>query len=391
MIKYIQDLIRNHSRTIIKDFTVPQQKAITEVIRGLFTAGTPVLRHLVQDENKTAKKQAEKYAYHLGNINLEETVEEYALKKIKYSISKNTIIAYDLTDISKECAKKMEKISKVFDGSKRKVTNGYTLHGVGINNILVKLKVHLGDKYTLNQIRKNIVKEISEYCNKKGIWVFDRGNDDKQFFKDLRHFLKVRFIARLKLNRTVVIKETGVVVQVEKLQPGKYEIYLLNINNNKVDQRSTFTLIISNHLKDKQPIRLIHNLNGAHSGKEIVTMYLQRWGIENIFKRVKTKFNLEKIRVLKYKRFVNLLALIQFAIIVSSITFIKIQESTNQLIIGVLMLYEKYIKKKSVSFNVDSFISFMKSCLKPLIFRNKSPSIQKSLFSNLALKKLGSF
>jgi hypothetical protein len=28
---------------------------------------------------------------------------------------KNTIIAYDLTDINKDCAKKMEKISRVFD------------------------------------------------------------------------------------------------------------------------------------------------------------------------------------------------------------------------------------------------------------------------------------
>lgn len=391
MIKYIQDLIRNHSRNILKDCTLPQKKAISEVIRGLFTAGTPVLRHLVQDENKTAKKQAEKYSYHLGNTNLVEKVENYALNKIKYSIRKNTIIAYDLTDISKECAKKMEKISRVFDGSKRKVTNGYTLHGVGINNILVRLKLHLGDKYTLNQIRKSIVKEISEYCNKKGIWVFDRGNDDKQFFKDLHHFLKVRFIARLRLNRIVVIKETGVIIQVEKLNPGKYEVYLLNKNNNKVNTKSTFTLIISKHLRDKTPIRLIHNLNSNYSSEEIVTMYLQRWGIENIFKRVKTKFNLEKIRVLKYERFVSLLALIQFAVIVSSITFIRIQESTNQLVIGVLMLYEKHIKKKSVSFNIDSFISFMKSCLKPLIFRNKSPSIQINLFPKLQLEKLGSF
>lgn len=391
MIKYIQDLVRNHSRSILKDCTLPQQKAISEVIRGLFTAGTPVLRHLVQDENITAKKQAEKYSYHLGNTELEKKVEDYALRKIKYSVRKNTIIAYDLSDISKECAKRMEKISRVFDGSKRKVTNGYTLHGVGINNILVKLKVHLGDKYTLNQIRRNIVKEVSEYCNRKGIWVFDRGNDNKQFFKDLHHLLKVRFIARVKLNRMVVIKEIGVIIQVEKLEPGKYEVYLLTKNNNKVDTRNTYTLIISNHLEEKTPIRLIHNLNSNYSSKDIVTMYLQRWGIENIFKRVKTKFNLEKIRVLKYERFVNLLALIQFAVIVSSITFVNIQESTNQLIIGVLMLYENYIKKKSLKFNIDSFISFMKSSLKPLTFRNKSPSIQNSLFTNYALKKLGSF
>src|SRR3990167_5841181 len=201
MYKYIQDSIRNNSRCVFKDLTKPQKRAMSEIIRGLFTAGKPILRHIAQDKNISAKKQA------------------------KNSVRKNTIIAYDLTDISKT-AKKMEKISRVFDGSKRKTTDGFLLHGVGINGILTKLKVHDGENFFLNDIRKNIVTEIAQNLHGKGVWVIDRGNDDKQFFKFLRHELKVSFIARLKENRQVVIKQTGVKIQVKNLKPGKYTVYL---------------------------------------------------------------------------------------------------------------------------------------------------------------------
>src|SRR3989339_1823600 len=387
MYKYIQDSIKNNSRFVFHGLTKPQKKALSEVVRGLFTAGEPILRHIAQDETKSAKKQAEKYSYHLGNVQIQEKVEELALKQAQKQIRKRTVIAYDLTDISKESAKKIEKLSKVWDGSKRKVTTGFSLHGVGINGILTKFQVHDSGQF-LNQIRKKIVTEISEKLGKKGIWAVDRGNDDKQFFKFLRQNLKVDFIARLRDNRQVVMKETGDIIQVKNLRAGKYAIYLMNKNNNNVDLSCEYTLIISNHIEDKEPIRLIHSLKFSYSKNQIVNMYLERWGVENIFKRVKEKFELESIRVLKWQKFVNLVALIQLAVLVSTIMFLRIQQSTNVLIIGVLMHYKKFMKLKTLGFNVDSFITFMKNALKPLVFRLEKPPNQLNIFSKLQLAKL---
>lgn len=388
MNKYIQDTIKNNSKFITKDLSKPQQKAINEIVRGLFTAGEPILRHLAQDGNKSAKKQAEKYSYHLGNIEIQNKIEKLAFKKAEKFMRKNTIIAYDLTDISKEASKKIEKISKIFDGSKRKTTTGFLLHGVGINGILTKFQVHDNDQFYLNQIRAKIVMEITEKINKKGIWVFDRGNDDKQFFKFLSQNLEVNFIARLKENRQVVLKKTGVKIQVKNLKAGKYTVHLMKEHNNRVDLSCEYTLVISNHLEGKEPIRLIHTLKYRYSKNQIVNMYLERWGVENIFKRVKEKFELEKIRVLKYEKFVNLVALIQLAVLLSTIMFVRLQQSTNALIIGVLMSYKKFIKLKTLGFNVDSFISFMQNSLKPLIFRIEKPPNQLNLFSERQLNKL---
>ncbi len=145
MNKYITDIVKNNLKTIAKALTKPQMKTVAEVSRGLLTEGTPILRHLIQNNELTAKKQAEKYSHHLRSIDLTEQVEKLALKYAKKEINKYTIIAYDLSDINKDDAKEMEKIRRVFDGSKRKTCNGYTFHGVGINHLLIKAEIHDGD------------------------------------------------------------------------------------------------------------------------------------------------------------------------------------------------------------------------------------------------------
>ena len=60
MEKYITDAIHNSLRSITGHLTRPQQKAIAEVVRGLFTKGEPILTHLAQNPEASAKKQAEK-------------------------------------------------------------------------------------------------------------------------------------------------------------------------------------------------------------------------------------------------------------------------------------------------------------------------------------------
>lgn len=392
MNKYIQDFIKNNSRFILSGLTKPQMKAVSEIIRGFFVVSKPILRKLAQDPDKTAKKQGEKYGYHLGNIDLSKKVEEFSVKKVKPDIRKNTIIAYDLTDIAKECSKKIEKVRRIFDGSKRKVTNGFLLHGVGVNGILLRLSIHDGDRFTLNQVRKRIIEKLSKEFHSMGIWVFDRGNDDKAFFKYLRHKLKLQFICRLRSNRQVVIAKTGALMKVCELPPGHYEVFLMNRHNTKVDQKYKYLLVIRTHIKEKKPIRLLCSLKDSFSSKQIVTMYLERWGIENSFKRAKQQFNLEEIRVLNHQKFANLVALIQFATNLCTMGFIAIQKFTNSLISGVIISYRKFLHIKSVSFNLTSFISFLRFSLKPLIIRPpKTPPEQLSLLPRRTLEKLGSF
>ena len=381
MCKYITDTIKNNLKSIVRGCSSPQRKVVEEVVRGLLTKGTPILRHLAQNEEKTAKKQAEKYSFHLSKTNATRAVESLALRYAKAEIQKYSIIAYDLSDIEKEYASVMDKLRRIFDGSRRKICNGYTFHGVGINHMLIRAEVHDGDKNFLPQIRKKTVEEINKYLCGKGVWVVDRGNDDKQFFHYLRSVLKVHFIARLKENRQVVLAKTGVITSIKNLKAGQYDVYLMNRNNNKVETENSYRLVIQNHLEGKEPIRLLTTLPKKRFSKtQIVTMYLERWGVENSFRRIKQKFNLEKIRVLKYKVFLNLIALTLFSMLMSTVIFQRIQEMNHQLISEVLLMYKRFIRIKSLSFNPDSFISFLQHSLPNLIFRNHDPPTQMTLF-----------
>lgn len=392
MMKYIHDTIQNSSRSIFKGLTGPQKKAVHEVIRGLFVAGEPILRRLAQNPRKSSKRQGDKYSFHLGNIDLPDVVDEMALKRAKGEVKKNTILAYDLTDISKEAAEKMEKLSLVHDGSTNSIQPGYTLHGVGVNGLLLKLRVHEGDTHTINQTRKKIVKNLSRSFGEKGIWVFDRGNDGKQWFADLRQEIDTQFISRLREKRLVVLKGTGAIMKLKELPEGMYQVYLMNEHNVAVDTRYTYTLVIRKHLANKPPIRLLCHLHDTYTSKEVVEMYLQRWGVENLFKRAKQKFFLEKIRVLDYQKFVNLVALIQFVTNVSTMSFFNLQRLTNSLISGALLSYCSFIKKHTLSFCPDSFITFLQKSLKPIIFytQRASPN-QPTLLKNSQLKKLVPF
>jgi hypothetical protein len=381
MCKYITDTVKNNLKSVIKDCTLPERKVAEEVVRGLLTEGVPILRHLAQDGEKTAKKQAEKYSFHLAKTDFTEAVLSLALRHAAAEMTAYTIIAYDLSDIAKESAREMEKIRRVFDGSRRKICNGYTFHGVGINNILVRADIHDGDKTFLPQVRRKIVTEISEYLGGKGVWAADRGNDDRQFFHFLRSELKTHFIARLKENRQVVIAETGDIIRVKNLKPGQYDVYLMNRNNNKAETDYSYRLVIQNHLEDKEPIRLLTTLpKKRFAKKQITDMYLERWGVENSFRRIKQKFGLEKIRVIKYRVFLNLIALTLFSMFISSLIFQRIQKMNHQLISEVLLSYKYFIKRKSLSFNTDSFISFIQSSLPKLIFRSLDPPVQMTLF-----------
>lgn len=372
--------------------TKPQQKAVTEMMRGLFTAKAPILTHLAQYKDISVKKQAEKYSHHLKYIDITKAVEASAFRKAKRELRRDTIIAYDLTDISKEYAEKMEKLRRVFDGSKRKVTQGFQLHGVGMNNILLNLQVHDDNVHTLPQVRKQIMEALVPQLEGKGIWVFDRGNDSKGFYRDLRQVLNVRFIARVKEDRYVVVKETGEYLPVKDIAPGVYQVLLLDGHNRHIDETiGELTLVIHEHLEEKEPIRLLTNLVWKNYGtKKIVTMYLERWGVENIFRRAKTKFELEKIRVLSWKKFVTLVALIQLAMNVSSSAFLAIQRSTNMLILGVVSLYQSFLDWRNLTFNIDSFITFMQNSLKPLQkHTDRPPPAQLGLFSWRQERQMG--
>lgn len=388
MEKYITDAIHNSLRSVTGKLTRPQRKSIEEMLRGLFTAGEPILTHLAQNPDVSAGKQAEKYSYHLGHMDLMESVEALALRQVSSTVRKNTVIAYDTTDINKDGATLMEGRSGVWDGSEGTGAQGFELHGVGVNGTLLTLRVQNGSTETLPQTRFSVIERVSAALSKRGIWVLDRGNDSGSFYRDLRHTLKVRFIARVKENRKVFLVKTGEYISVKDLPEGRHAVHLSGEKQNTIDP-DVYLLIIRKYLEEKEPIRLLTNLEWEEfSDKQIVTMYLKRWGIENIFRSAKVCFGLELIRVRSFRKFCNLVALIHLSLVLSSHLFRTIQKSTYTLVVAILAVYKIFLGKSSLTLNYDSFVRFLRQSLPPLLHREKPPPSQLHLFSAPTLLKL---
>jgi IS4 transposase len=388
MEKYITDAIHNSLRTITFGMTRPQQKAIAEVVRGLFTKGEPILRHLAQNAETSAKKQAEKYSYHLGNVDLTEAVEMLALRKTASTMRKNTVIAYDCTDINKEDAEMMEGLGGIWDGSKGTGGQGYELHGVGVNGVLLALRVHDDDRHMMPQTRLSVMERIVSVLGSRGIWVLDRGNDSRSFYQNLRHSLNVRFIARTRDNRKVVLVKTGVQSSIKDLPEGRHAVRIMGEKQNTIDP-DVYLLVIKRLKKELEPLRLLTNLGwDEFSDTQIMTMYLKRWGIENIFRSAKVCFGLEKVRVQSFRKLKNIVALVQLVLVLSAHLFRAIQKSTYTLVVALLQVYKLFLGKRSLTLNYDSFVRFLRQSLPPLIHREKPPPTQLRLFSPPTLLKL---
>ena len=358
--------------------------------RGLFTEGSPILMQLAEDGEKTAKKQAEKYGKHLENVDIENAVNDFALRKATTLIQEYSVIAYDLSDIAKVAAEKMEKLSKVFDGSEREKANGYFLHGVGVHDLLLALQVHDPDAEFMPQIRKQIIERIIEEIGTKGIWAFDRGNDDKKLFREMNK-KEAKFIVRLKENRNVILCDSGEVYGVDELKCGRYEVFILD-DHGYVDRENRYLLIIRKHLKkEQQPIRLLCSLNiRKFSNKKLVILYLKRWGIENGFKRIKSLYKLEDIRLMKFQRIKSLIALIQFVSVISAMLYKKAKKAICFVSLQIKTTYKKFLKQKSRTYNLHSFGVFLKDYFPPPAYDAKIARrrLQPTLFSSIH-RKLG--
>lgn len=388
MEKYITDAIHNSLRTVTHGMTRPQQKAIAEVVRGLFTKGEPILTHLAQNPGMTAKKQAEKYSYHLGHVDLTEAVEALALRKVASTMRNNAVIAYDCTDINKDDAEEMEGLSGIWDGSEGKGAQGYTLHGVGVNGILIALCVHDAETETAPQTRFAVMERIVRVLGNRGIWVLDRGNDSGAFYRDLRHSLNVRFIARTKENRKVVLVKTGEYISLKDLPEGRHAVHLRGEKQNTVDP-DVYLLVVKRLREHREPLRLLTNLCWQEfSDRQIVTMYIKRWGIENIFRSAKVCFGLEKVRVQRFVKLKNIVALVQLVLVLSAHLFRTLQKSTYTLVVALVQVYRLFLSQQSLSMNYDSFVRFLRQSLPPLIHREKPPPIQPRLFAPRVMLKL---
>ncbi len=380
-------IFENAIRMFENQLTKPQVKALRTVLRWLWKNWTTIISHIHSHTIET-KNFIEKISKHLWNMDIIKTVEKKAILCIKKVMKeylekkKKNIIAYDESDIFKPDAKCMPWLSRIRDGSTGLTWNGYILRGVNINGI--SLYSHLEEIlewHTANRWEKTIetVKRVQNDIWKQAwIYVIDRWADDK---KVIEFFLKEeeKFIIRMKKNRIVTNIKTWKLTKITEFKQW--------IHNIKIGELTAILHVYKKPSK-KNPILLLTNDETLWT-KESVQLYLKRRKVEEDFKKMK-ELGLEEVRLLNFMKIQNLVALIQFIIILWQDIYEKVVQKEDPTYEHIFLYFKNFTKRKSLTRNPTSFIKFISFSLEHYDWYNASQEVEIWLFwGKREMKKLG--
>ena len=253
-------------------------------------------------------------------------------------MNKDTLLILDLGDIHKPYAKKMEYLAKVRDGSSLQgdIVDGYWTNQVIAaelgNNELTPLYSALYSQESPDFISENeeinrAIDFVGKQTGNQGVWVIDRGGDRDKIYEPLIKNNR-QFIIRLVGSRDLIYREAHIRAlwlayscpcpykeTIVRVKGGEEFVYQINYGAVPVKfpwSGNPLTLVVVKGYGNK-PMMLLTSLPVKKSKggiKRIIQSYIKRWSIEETIRFIKQAYDLENIRVLKYRRLQNMMALL---------------------------------------------------------------------------------
>jgi len=247
-------------------------------------------------------------------------------------VGADTVLAFDITDIEKRYAKKMDFLASVWDGMERKKTSGYWVLEVAAADVdrehLIPLYSELysqeaDDFDSENSEILRAIDAVNRHTDGRGVWVMDRGGDRNLILQQLVRKM-LRFIIRVQSRRTFLIEGHGEIkgselasgisckhtYTVEVDHQGYKEKHEVMIGTARVmipGVEGIFYLVVVRGF-GKDPILLLTNVE--KDADVIVDMYLTRWKVEESIRFLKQEYELEDVRVRNYHSLKNTVVLL---------------------------------------------------------------------------------
>lgn len=313
----------------------PSRKFLYEMTLGLAMSGSVLLSEVARKLKPL--KPIRFHALHKGLCRGLKSkqwsalpVQEAYLKKVAGIVASNRFIACDLGDITKPSARKMPGLRTVRDGSTGQLKNGWWL--IEIEAVFGKGK-HLPLWLELFSVSRKgyksqramveaAISTIVRFIGTHGLWLFDRGFDNWEFFVFLER-IKLKFLVRVKTKRSVRdlsdnrIKGLGRIakaaVPAARFVWGRRRHrtgYLIRVACARIQipQSGQELSLIVAHGFGRNPLLLFtnHKVTDGFAAVRLVRAYLKRWGVEEAGRIQKQAFNLEDLRVLTWAGLVKL-------------------------------------------------------------------------------------
>ena len=330
--------IHEFSGKLSPRFSKPISRFVEQMIYGITVSQDVKLSNISRalEEKISIKKTEDRLSVNLFKEGLGRELQEQIIKDGCRRIHKNTLLIIDPSDLRKEYAKKMECLGTVRDGSKKELCNGYwTLNIIGCEtggHRITPLYQSLYSSSAPDFVSENneiltAVDMITERTNKRGILVIDRGGDRRKLINPFMN-KGLQFIIRMTGDRHLTFRGRNRLTEdlargcplwyresIIKEDQGEENTYHLEYGYRKVrfpGRKEELWLVVVTGF-GKKPLMLLTNIPQRKNRSclwFVVDGYLTRWRIEEAIRFTKQSYNLEDVRVLRYRRLCNLIALV---------------------------------------------------------------------------------
>jgi hypothetical protein len=335
----LRNKITKFSGILSADLDKTCRRFIQEAVYGIIASQSVMLTEIGRqlESSVSLKKTVERFSRQLIKPQIWERQHKRLLAMAGKQVKDRTLLILDLSDLKKKYAEKMEYLATVRDGSEDgEYVDGYWTNQViaaevGSNEI-IPLYHALYSQTSTDFVSENeeIIKAmdlVGNAAQNRGIWVIDRGADRASLFDSLLKN-KRDFIIRIKNNRDLV--HDGKAIRslwlahacrlphnktIVRIIHGEEKSFPLNYGCMRVylpDSKDSLTMVVVKGFSS-QPMILLTSLKVNPTQKDIwfiVEAYIKRWSIEETIRFIKRSYDLENIRVLKYTRLQNMMALV---------------------------------------------------------------------------------
>ena len=338
----------------------PESRCLKDMVLGILKSKTVFVNQIAASlrEPLKLKDVCKRLSAQYLKEDYAEKVTNAHLESVKGSISKDSFILMDGTDISKKHAKYMEGLEFVKNGDTGEIGLGYNVLNINAVNGHKEIAPLYSKAYSYqvgalssnNEIKKSVA-QVRQHIGDTGCWVFDRGADNgilKDFFigqcpqtiirlkKGTKVFYKQNEhrVSELVKKTDFSITQTVTKVKKDKVVLVDYELGAIPISHAIKGTVHCLWLVISRNKRHGGLCYLLVK-SGLSTAIEVAKWafkgYGLRWKIEEYHRHIKQEYKLEAIQM---KTFDGLQSMLATLTVVMFIIYKKIQSLHFSLLLG---------------------------------------------------------
>jgi hypothetical protein len=361
----------------------PCQRLIQEMMFGIQAAKDVKLSNIARALGEPIRliKTENRLSRNLAAEDWSDRLNERIVWQAAGQVERDTVLAVDLSDVSKRYAKKMECLVGVRDGSEGEKARGYWLleivgadvEGDRITPLYGELYSHEAPRFqSENDQLLRAVERVTQMTCKRGILAWDRGGDRYAILIPLLE-RQLRFVIRqdgdrhviLESGKKVLMREAvrrcrsrlGYMVRLEReghVEEKHLELGVLAVRLPKKPECPLWLVVIRGW--GQEPILLLTNVSPDRQSPErpyekwIAEIFLTRHACEDTFRFLKQAYRVEDVRVRRYTALRNTYVLVHAVMyFVSAVIGTKAR---------LTILFKKLCEKAKRFFEIATFFHY---------------------------------